>query len=91
MVEKHTIKRGILLKRIKELGNKSKFGIIELTQNNELSVKELSKKIRLAYNKCSNYCSQLENLGLISKRKDGKEVFIKSKTNLTEASINFNP
>ncbi|MBI2451641.1 winged helix-turn-helix transcriptional regulator [Candidatus Pacearchaeota archaeon] len=90
MVEKYTSKRESLLKRIKEIGNKSKFMVLELTQNNEFSIKDLSKKVGLAYNKCSNYCSRLENLGLILKRKEGKEVFIKSKTKLRESSVIFN-
>ena len=68
-----------LFEKIYELSNISKFRIIELTQNKEISITLLSKKVNLAFNKCSNYCSELENHKFISKEKKGKNVFVKSK------------
>ena len=75
-----------LLNKIKEISNSSKFKIIEMTQNRELSITILAKETKLAYNKCSNYCSSLESKNLVSKNKKGKEVFVKSILNLEELS-----
>ena len=76
----------VLLNKLKELSNKRKFRIIELTQDEEKSITELKKEVKLAYTKCSDYCAKLENIGLVEKRKDGKEVFVKSKINLARFS-----
>jgi len=75
-----------LFEKICELSNISKFRIIELTQNKEMSVTLLAKKVNLAFNKCSNYCSELENLNLVIKEREGKNVFVKSKVNLCKLS-----
>lgn len=75
-----------LFQKVDELSNISKFRIIELTQNKEMSVTLLAKKVNLAFNKCSNYCTGLENHNLIMKEKKGKNVFIKSKVNLDRLS-----
>lgn len=72
--------------RIKELSNITKFRIMELIQNKKLSITMLSKKVNLAFNKCSNYCSDLKNKGLVKKEKLGKNVFVKSKLNLQRLS-----
>ena len=75
-----------LFKKIRELSNISKFRIIELTQNKGISVTLLAKKVNLAFNKCSNYCTELENHNLISKQKKGKNVFVKSKISIYKLS-----
>ena len=75
-----------LFEKIGELSNISKFRIIELTQNKEISITLLAKKASLAFNKCSNYCSELVNLNLVMKEKKGKNVFVKSKVNLYKLS-----
>lgn len=67
---------------IKELSNRKKFRIIELTQNKEVNITLIAREIKLAYNKCSDYCAKLEKVGLAHKRKQGKEVFVKSRLNL---------
>ena len=79
-----------LFEKIGELSNISKFRIIELTQNKEISITLLAKKSSLAFNKCSNYCSELENLNLVMKEKKGKNVFVKSKVNLGKLSSVLN-
>lgn len=71
---------------IRELSNISKFRIIELTQHKEMSITSLAKKVNLAFNKCSNYCAQLEKNNLLKKKKKGKNVFVKSKINLSQLS-----
>ena len=71
-----------LFNRICELSNPSKFKIIESVQEKEMTISLLSKKVNLAFNKCSNYCTELEKHKFISKKKEGKNVFVKSKINL---------
>jgi len=75
-----------LFEKIRELSNISKFKIMELTQNKPMSVTLLAKKVNLAFNKCSNYCAELEKTDLVSKQKKGKNVFVKSKVNLCKLS-----
>ena len=71
-----------LYRIIKELSNPTKFKIIQLTQNKALNITELSRKVKIAYNKCSNYCTQLTKHNLVEKIKNKKEVYIKSRINL---------
>lgn len=68
-----------IFKKIKAMGKKKRFAILWLTQNKELTVTELSKALVLAYTKCTTYVSELHKLGLVSKRKEGRQVFVKSK------------
>jgi len=78
-----------LYEKIRELSNISKFRIVELTQEKEKNVTFLAKKSSLAFNKCSNYCSELKKSDLVSKEKKGKNVFVKSKVNLCKLSSIF--
>jgi len=78
-----------LFEKIRELSNISKFRIIELTQDKGISITLLAKKVNLAFNKCSNYCAELENLNLIMKEKKGKNVFIKSKISIDKLKSVF--
>lgn len=78
-----------LFEKICKLSNISKFKIIELTQNKEISVTLLAKKVNLAFNKCSNYCTELENFNLVAKEKKGKNVFVKSKTSIGKLNSVF--
>ena len=64
----------------------TKFRIIEVTQNKEMNVTMLAKKVDLAYNKCVNYCTDLEKQKLLTKKKDGKNVFVKCKINISKLS-----
>jgi len=78
-----------LFNKIKLISNRPRFNIIKLTQNKEYNITELSSKLKLAYNKCSDYVSLLEKEGLISKENKGKEVFVKSKVKLGKFKIQF--
>jgi predicted transcriptional regulator len=79
-----------LFNKVNQLSNKRKFMIVELTQKEALDVSSLSKEIKIAFNKCSNYCTQLAKEGLIEKQREGKNTLIKSKVNLLKDSIIFN-
>lgn len=68
--------------KIRQLANISKFKILELTQEKEIDVTELSKLSKLAFNKCSNYCTSLEKINLVTKNRIGVNTFIKSKISL---------
>ena len=78
-----------IYKKIKQLSNDKKFKIIELTQDNTLDIGSLAKEVKIAFNKCSNYCTQLQKEGLIEKIKDGKNILVKSKVFFSENSIKF--
>ena len=71
---------------IRELSNISKFRIIELTQHKEMSITLLAKKANLAFNKCSNYCAELEAHSFIVKEKKGKNVLVKSRISISQLS-----
>ena len=71
-----------LFKKICELSNISKFRIIEVTQNKEMSITLLAKKVNLAFNKCSNYCTELEKYDFIVKERKGKNIFVKSRISI---------
>ena len=75
-----------LFTKIKEISNKKKFKIVELTQHNEIAITVIAKEIKLAYNKCSDYCSKLEKGGLVTKKKNGKEVLVKGNISLEKLS-----
>ena len=78
-----------LFNKIKLISNRLRFKIIELTQDDEYSITELSSKLELAYNKCSDYVSLLEKKGLVSKESKGKEVFVRSKIKLEKEKVEF--
>lgn len=73
--------------KIKEISNLKKFRIIVLTQSKELTISELSDKLDLAFNKCTNYVTELEKLKLVTKRRDGKNVFVKSNIKIFDNSL----
>jgi len=76
-----------IFKKARAMGKKKLFAILWLTQNKELTVTELSKSLVLAYTKCTTYVSSLHKLGLVSKRKEGRQVFVKSKVHFHENEI----
>lgn len=84
MHRKLPLENRTIYEKIRELSNISKFRIIELTQSNECSITRLAKDANLAFNKCSNYCTHLEKQGFVIKIKKGKNVFIKSKIDLSK-------
>ena len=53
--------------RIKVISNPQRFKIIELTQENQLSITELCSKLKIAYNKCVDYVRMLAQHNLIKK------------------------
>ena len=75
--------------KIKQLSNSKKFKIILLTQDKPIDITTLSKLVKIAFNKCSNYCTQLQDNDLIEKHKEGKNILIKSKIKISESSITF--
>jgi DNA-binding HxlR family transcriptional regulator len=83
------IKNKELYRKLKVISNKFRFLILEKTQNQEMSISELSKTIKLSYTKCADYISLLEKEGLIAKRKEGKEVFISNKHSFTKNKLEF--
>ncbi|MEI7719475.1 MAG: winged helix-turn-helix domain-containing protein [archaeon] len=78
-----------LFRKIKQLSNEKKFSIIEKTQKHQLDVSTLSKEVKIAFNKCSNYCTALEKEGLIQKQKEGKRILVLSKVHFKENTIIF--
>lgn len=79
-----------LFNKLRIMSNKSRFRIIELTQNNEVSITDLSSALRLAYNKTSDYVTMLEKQGLIVKNQVGKSVKVTSKVKISNNQITFN-
>jgi DNA-binding HxlR family transcriptional regulator len=77
-----------LYKRIKLLSNKKKFEIVRATQTERKNIKELSKQLKLAYNKCSNYVTDLAKQNFVIKERVGKEVFVKSNVRLSDKDLN---
>ena len=72
------IRNGELFSKIRTLSNPLRFRIVELTQNEEMSITEISGKLHLSYTKCADYIALLEKQKLVSKRRKGREVLVKS-------------
>ena len=87
MSSKISIKNEKIFRVIKLISNELRFKILEMTQNNQPNISELSSKIGLSYTKCADYVKMLENLGLINKTKDGKRVRIKSNVKISKNKI----
>ena len=81
------IKNKMLYKKIKGISNKMRFRILEVTQNKQLSITELSSALSLTYTKCSDYVKMLEDLNLITKIKDGRNVFVKSSVKFSRDQV----
>ena len=78
-----------LFKKIKLISNKKRFKIIEITQDSNPSITELSSKLQIAYTKCADYVTMLEKEGLVTKTKEGKEIKVQSKVKLSENKVEF--
>jgi len=78
-----------LYKKVKVMANKHRFRILQITQKENPSIAELSKKLKLAYTKTADYVTMLEKLGLVEKSKEGKEVKVQSKIKIKENTIEF--
>lgn len=79
----------LLFRKVRVISNPHRFRIIELTENNSLSITELSSKLKLAYTKCADYVKMLEQMGLVQKTRDGKETLVRSKVKIGSAIIEF--
>ncbi len=78
-----------IFNKIRALSNRYRFKIIELSLNKEKTITQLGKELNLSYKRCSDYCVKLETNNLIKKRKEGKEVYVKSILNLYSLAKEF--
>ena len=76
-----------LFTKIRIISNKYRFRILELTQNEQINISELSKILNLSYTKCADYVRLLENANLVEKTKRNKEMLVKSKVNLSAQEL----
>ena len=87
--ENNHIQNKGLFKKIKIISNKRRFRIVELTQQDRLSITQLSSKLNLAYTKCADYVTMLERNNLVQKIKEGKEIKVINKVKLSKNKIEF--
>ncbi len=66
------------------LNNPTRLKIVLLCSEEELSITEISKRIKLGYTTTSEYVSMLEHVGLVGKEKRDKEVIVRSLVVITE-------
>jgi predicted transcriptional regulator len=84
------IKNKELYQKLDVLSNGLRFRILELTQQNSMSISKLSISLKLSYTKCADYVKMLENLKLVTKIKSGKEVLVKSNVIIHPNKLIFN-
>lgn len=89
MSSEANLKNETLFNKVKVISNRPRFKILEITQNKEKSISELSSILRLSYTKCADYVKLLENAKLIQKTRSGKEALIKSKVKFKDSEIKF--
>ncbi len=89
MTKNVSIRRNKIYTQIKVMSNQYRFKILELTQDNQISISELSSTLKLSYTKCTDYIGLLEKEGLIKKTKVGKEVLVSSKVRFKNKSVKF--
>jgi predicted transcriptional regulator len=75
--------------KIRVMSNMFRFRILELTRDKEINITELGEQLKLAYNKCADYVRMLEENGLVIKRKEGKNVLVRSKVKIEGKGIVF--
>ncbi len=51
-----------LFERVRVISNPLRFRILELTETEQLSIRELSSKLRLVYNKYADYVSIMASI-----------------------------
>ena len=78
-----------LFEKVKAISNIKRFKIVEMTQKDELNIKELSSQLNLAYTKTVDYVRLLGKLHLIRKNKEGKETKITSIVKIHKNSLEF--
>lgn len=79
----------VLFRKVRLISNPQRFRILELTQDKELNISELSSRLKLAYNKCADYIRLLEQSGLVQKTREGKEAQIRSKVKFASTVVEF--
>lgn len=89
MVSKIQLNEKETYSKLKAMSNELRFRILELTQEKQFSVTELSSMLKLAYTRCSDYIKILENHGLITKTKEGKNVRVSSNVKISKNGIEF--
>jgi len=89
-VMKTQIKNKEIFDKVNLLSNQFRFKIVELTQDKEFTITDLSSILELAFTKTSDYVARLEKLGIIEKLKDGKNVKVKSNIKISNNQIVFN-
>ena len=65
------------------LNNSARIKIVLLCSEEELSITQISKRIKLGYTTTSEYVSMLEHAGLISKKKRDKQTLVRSVVEIT--------
>ena len=75
--------------KIKLISNKSRFIILEMLSKSELTPTQISSKLNLSFKMCDNYISLLEKQKLVSKRKEGRLVYVKSNVKFDKNGIEF--
>ena len=89
MIKNMHIDNEEIFNKIRIMSNMFRFRILELTQNKEINITQLGEELNLAYNKCADYVKMLEDNKLITKRKEGKNVLVKSNIKINKERINF--
>jgi len=81
------IKHEGLFNAVRVMSNSQRFRILELCQDKAPSISELSATLKLAYTKTVDYVKMLENLKLVTKTRNGKQVMVKSNVKLTDCEV----
>jgi len=89
MSSEASLKNEAIFNKVKTISNRYRFKILEITQNREASISELSSILNLSYTKCADYVKLLQNEKLIQKTRSGKEALIKSRVKLRDSEIKF--
>ena len=91
MTKKFNLNNPLLFERIKTISNPARFKILEIVCDRKASVTQIGKIIGIKYRRCSEYIRKMEKLGLVNKKKDGKEVFVESNIELKRLSEILEP
>ena len=83
------VQRKALYSKVRAISNQQRFRILELTQEQKMSISSLSKTLHLSYTKCADYVCLLEKHGLVRKTRVGKEMHVASSVQLKEKSVRF--
>jgi len=89
MSSENSLKNEAVFNKVKVISNRHRFKILEITQNREVSISELSSILNLSYTKCADYVKLLENAKLIQKTRSGKEALIRSRVKFKDKEIRF--